>query len=162
MKPLLLLIACTLGVYRMNAQSVAQDSITNIILSLDSALFITGFNQSDLRPFEKLIHDDFEFYHDIGGFQDRAKFLDAMRNGLFADIKNYRSYRYLDPSSSSVHLLYSNGVLYGAIQTGQHQFYEKIGEQPEQYASTALFTHYWEWDQNEWKLKRVFSYNHHK
>ena len=158
----LLLLVLTLSTYRMNAQSAEEDSIVRVILSLDSVLFTCGFNQGDLHVFETMIARDFEFYHDLSGFQDRQAFLTSLRTGLFADVKNYRSVRSIDPSSTAVHLLYESGILYGAIQTGKHSFYEKIGDQPERYASTALFTHYWEWNHGEWKLKRVFSYDHHQ
>lgn len=160
MKGLLVLLFLATTINRTNAQSAYADSISRVIVGLDSVLFSCGFNQGDIHVFEQMIHADFEFYHDIGGYQDRDAFLQSLRSGLFADVKNYRSVRYL--ASTQVHPLYRSGVLYGVIQTGEHRFYELIGDNPEKYASTALFTHYWELDANGWKLKRVFSYDHHQ
>ena len=158
----LAVIAATITPISSCAQHNAQDSIQHIILSLDSMLFNVGFNQCKVQVFEDLLAEDFEFYHDKAGKQNKAEFLISLRNGLCADVLNYQSTRTLHQGSTKIHLLFSNGLLYGALQEGTHSFYENISNQPTRYASTAEFTHYWEMLNGQWKLKRSFSFDHHQ
>jgi hypothetical protein len=142
------------------AQSNEQDSVHRVILSLDSTLFNVGFNQCEIYIFESLLAQDFEFYHDKSGYSDRSKFISDLRIGLCADPSNYQSRRLLLEESTEIHLLYKEGALYGALQTGRHRFFERIGTLPESSASTTSFSHYWELINGTWQLKRSFSYDH--
>lgn len=142
------------------AQTSESDKIKHSILSLDSLLFEVGFNNCRIEVFEELTADDFEFYHDKSGPQNKSEFLTGLQSGLCADVKNYQSTRVLDPQFNRVHLLYDNGILYGALQTGVHSFYETIPGQEPLFGSTAQFSHYWEWIEGRWQLKRVFSFDH--
>lgn len=142
---------------------VEQGSVLyTTILSKDSLLFTIGFNTCDISQFEKLVSENFEFFHDKSGISDRKKFLTDLKNGLCKSPETYQSRRELVPGSSQVFPLYNNGELYGAIQYGEHRFYEKMEGKPEQYASTARFTHVWVVEGGKWKLKSGLSYDHHK
>lgn len=72
----------------------------------------------------------------------------------------YKATRELVPGSLSVHLLRDSGKIYGAIQTGRHQFYGQEDSKPKYLTSTADFTHLWIVEDGQWKLRRILSYNH--
>lgn len=125
----------------------------------DSLLFTIGFNTCDIRPFEKLISAHFEFYHDLGGItKSKADFISGIQNGLCQS--EYKSRRELIRGSLQVFPLKQNGVLYGAIQTGSHRFYETGKNKKEFPTSIAKFTHVWLLENGEWKFSRGLSYDH--
>ena len=49
---------------------------------------------------------------------------------------------------------------YGAIEDGEHLFYERQGDGPEQLVGRARFTQLWALTPDGWRLARVFSYAH--
>lgn len=144
------------------SQLEKNDVLYKTILSKDSLLFNVGFNTCDISQFEKLVSVNFEFFHDKSGISDRKQFLSDLKNGLCKSPESYQSRRELIPEKTQVFPLYENGELYGAIQYGEHRFYEKMEGQAEQYASTARFTHVWIIEDGKWKLKSGLSYDHHK
>ncbi len=127
----------------------------------DSLLFNVGFNQCNLDVFDTLVADDFEFYHDQSGITpNKEAFISGTKNGLCT--MDYKAIRKLQPGSLNVFPLYNNGELYGALQTGFHQFYALYPNDPDlKLTSEARFTHLWLKEGNRWKLARVISYDHH-
>lgn len=142
------------------AQVEPNSVLHKTILEKDSLLFNIGFNTCDISQFEKLLSEGFEFFHDKSGISDRKKFLTDLKNGLCKSSEAYQSRRELIPEKTLVFPLYNQGELYGAIQYGEHRFYEKMEGKPEQYASTAKFTHVWIIEDGKWKLKSGLSYDH--
>jgi len=127
----------------------------------DSLLFNIGFNTCALEPFEKLISDDFEFYHDISGItSSKTEFIAQTKEGLCKSPSTYQSRRELVNGSLEVFILKNKGEVYGAIQKGIHKFYEKEVDKKERAGSKAKFTHLWLLENNEWKISRVLSYDH--
>ena len=125
----------------------------------DSLLFNASFNTCDMAKLENLVSDDFEFYHDKGGVMGtKAEFIERTKNGLCK--LNYRAKRELVEESLEVFPMKKDGGLYGAVQTGRHNFYAKETGKPERLTSTAVFTHVWMLEEGNWKLKRVLSYDH--
>lgn len=125
----------------------------------DSLLFNVGFNNCDIQQFENILSDDFEFYHDQAGItESKAAFIASVRDGLCK--LDYRPRRQLLENSLEVFPLKTNGVLYGAVQNGVHQFYATEKDKPEYLTSTARFSHVWVLESGNWKLKRVLSYDH--
>ena len=125
----------------------------------DSLLFNASFNTCDIPELEKLVSDDFEFYHDKGGLMgSKAEFIEKTKSGLCK--LSYKARRELVEESLEVFPLYKDGVVYGAVQTGRHNFYAKEKDKPEYLTSTAVFTHVWLLENGNWKLKRVLSYDH--
>ena len=49
---------------------------------------------------------------------------------------------------------------YGAIEDGEHVFYERRGDGPERLVGRARFTQLWRLTPDGWRLARVFSYAH--
>jgi CubicO group peptidase (beta-lactamase class C family) len=143
----------------VRSQVATNSQLFKTIFSKDSLLFNSGFNHCQIQPFELLISDSFEFYHDQAGItKSKADFIDGIKNGLCK--LNYQPSRVLDQSHMEVYPLETNGKLYGAIQTGTHRFYAKEENSAAYLTSTAKFTHVWMIENNEWKLVKGLSYNH--
>jgi hypothetical protein len=125
----------------------------------DSLLFDAGFNNCDIAQFESLLSTDFEFYHDEGGrTETKQAFINDIRNNICG--LSYRPVRRLVAGTLKVYPLKKKGVLYGAIQTGEHRFYALEKDKPEYLTSKAKFTLVWLLEQNDWKLTRALSYDH--
>lgn len=149
------------------SQEKPNSELYKTIMSKDSLLFDIGFNKCDISQFENLFTADLEFYHDKSGVSDKPLFLTNMKKGLCGSVGTHQYRRYLVPNTTEVYPLYNKGVLYGAMQMGIHQFYEKSAEKneslanaKEHFGSTARFTHVWLLKEGVWKLARCFSYDH--
>lgn len=155
---------CTfLLTYTAYAQVGNNTALYKTILSQDSLLFDVGFNHCDIKQFEQLLSDHFEFYHDKNGIADRNKFLSDLRTGLCKDPEQYQARRQLVKESTEIFALYNPGkpgTVYGAIQNGVHQFYERQKGQPESTGGSARFSHLWLLENGVWKLSRSYSYEH--
>ena len=142
-----------------HAQVSSKSELFATLKTCDARLFDVGYNMHDIKPFEELISDNFEFYHDKGGETvGKAAFLDSIRNGIFN--LRYRARRELVPDSLVVYRLEKNGTLYGAIQMGEHRFFALEPGKPEYPTGHALFTHLWLLEDGKWKLSRILSYDH--
>ncbi|MBF4517449.1 nuclear transport factor 2 family protein [Flavobacterium sp. ANB] len=142
------------------SQEEKNSELYKTIISKDSLLFNIGFNTCDISQFENLISDDFEFYHDIDGISDKTLFLSNLKKGICLSGKSYHVRRDLIAGSTEIYPLTKNGTLYGALQTGIHQFFEVSTGQKDKAGSTAKFTHVWLLQNGVWKLTRSFSYDH--
>lgn len=119
------------------------------------------FNTCNMSPFQELVSEDFEFYHDKGGITNsKEEFIEAFREGLCKSPSTYQSRRELVVGSLEVYELKNKGEVYGAIQKGVHRFYEKSIDKPETVGNIARFTHLWLLENNKWKLARALSYDH--
>jgi CubicO group peptidase (beta-lactamase class C family) len=150
------------------SQEEKNSELYKIIMSRDSLLFNIGFNTCDISQFENLFSDQFEFFHDRDGVSNKAEFLHNLKNGLCISPATYQSRRELVEGSTEIYPLYKKGVLYGAIQTGIHRFYEtsaakgeSLLKKNERLGDTARFTHVWILKNGTWKLQRSLSYDHH-
>ena len=59
-----------------------------------------------------------------------------------------------------VYPLENNGVLYGAIQTGIHNFYTIEDDNSEYLSCIAKYTHVWILENGNFKLSKGLSYDH--
>jgi CubicO group peptidase (beta-lactamase class C family) len=159
MKKQFLFIPFLLLTTLMTAQVEKSAELYKTIKEKDSLLFNIGFNDCDIAQFEKLVSDDFEFYHDQAGpTKSKSEFIHGIENGLCK--LAYKPKRVLDEESLEVYPLMKNEEIYGAIETGIHNFYA-IEENKEEYlTSIAKFTHLWTLENGNWKLSRVLSYDH--
>lgn len=159
MKPTLLFIFLFLAVFPLFSQVPTSSDLFKTLKTQDSLLFEVGFNTCDISQFEKLVSDDFEFYHDKSGITvTKADFIASIRDGLCK--MDYKARRELVENSLEVYPLENNGVLYGAIQTGSHRFYEVKDVKSDQLTSVAKFTHVWLLENGVWRLSRGLSYDH--
>lgn len=157
---ILVLVTTMLMSFALNAQW-DKDEIFFALQKNDSILFEITFNKCQLSPLEKLISEDFEFYHDKSGIlNSKREFINNLKKGICNPENKFKVKRTLLPNSLEVYPLYDDGVLYAAIQQGSHSFSETY-EGKTIPGSTAKFTHLWIKYEDRWKLKRVLSYDHY-
>lgn len=129
------------------------------IRELDRKLFDAGFNNCDIDTMYGVVAENLEFYHDQSGvMQGRDAYVTSIRDGICK--LDYKARRELDENSMTVHALRDGGEIYGVIQQGEHRFYATYEGKPEQLTSTARFSILWLLRQGEWRMSRVFSYDH--
>ncbi|TDW45829.1 CubicO group peptidase (beta-lactamase class C family) [Flavobacterium sp. 270] len=142
------------------SQKEKNSELYKTIIAKDSLLFNIGFNNCDIKQFEDLLTEDFEFFHDKDSISNKTRFLNTLKSGLCGSPATFKSRRELVDGSTEIFPLYKKGILYGAIQMGAHRFYETSNGKPEQFGSIAKFTHVWLLKNKEWKLSRSLSYDH--
>lgn len=126
---------------------------------MDSLLFVEGFNGCDLSTTRSIVAEGLDFYHDQSGIQDKPQFIAAIEQNICSSPER-KPIRKLVAGSMEVFPLYRDGTLYGAIQSGQHEFYiQEPGKEPDK-TSVAKFTHVWILEEEEWRLTEVLSYDH--
>ncbi|MBF4472310.1 nuclear transport factor 2 family protein [Flavobacterium sp. HJJ] len=139
---------------------VSKDSELFLALQKhDSIFFERGFNRCDIDYLVRMTHKDLVFYHDRGGIQDKNKFLENTKKNLCSD-SNKKPIRKVRKESLEVFPLYNNGVLYGAVQTGIHDFFIREPNKEDIYTGTAKITHVYLLENKEWILKEVLSFDH--
>jgi hypothetical protein len=137
-----------------------QPQLTEQIAQADSALFTLYFAGCDAARMRAMVTSDVEFYHDKGGMiaHDADGFVADYMKGC-EDRKApdaWRSRRELVRSSLAVDPVPGHG----AIETGEHLFYERKGEGPEKLVGRARFAIVWRLDPDGWKMSRALSYSH--
>ena len=153
---------CFLGLLILPFWSYSQQEKDSLFLELeglDRMLFERGFNQCDLNMLDSLVSEDFEFYHDQNGIQDKPMFMKTFRESICSSPQR-KPIRKLVEGSLEIFPLYQNGHLYGAIQKGRHEFYIQEPGREMYKTSVAPFTNLWIIEEKAWKLKRVLSYDH--
>jgi len=141
------------------AQEARDSALFLELQALDKQLFSDGFNHCNMETFKSLISDDFEFYHDKGGLEnDKNAFITSFSTNMCNP--ESKPIRKLQKESLTVFPLYENGVLYGAIQKGIHEFYIQKPEKEIYQTSVARFTHVWVKNNDHWKMHRALSYDH--
>jgi hypothetical protein len=67
----------------MTAAQVDENSeLFKTLKSKDSIIFERVFNKCELEKLTPIIAENFEFYHDIGGIQNREEFINAIKNNI--------------------------------------------------------------------------------
>ncbi len=140
-------------------QEAAVPNLEAHFAELDRQVFELAYNGCDLELMAALTSEDFEFYHDIGGVTlGRPDFIDSIDRNICGP--DYHVTRTLVDGSLVSHPLYDAGVLYGAVQSGEHLFsIVRPGEAPE-LTGRAGFTTLWRLESDAWKMSRVLSYDH--
>ena len=135
-------------------------ALRNALVQRDAEFFELFFTRCDPARIESMLTPDFEMYHDKGGFvaDGAAGFVAHYKKTCEARQKPdaWRSRRELVPGTMTVHRIEG----YGAIEQGDHVFYERKGDGPEKKVGKARFTQLWKLDGGQWKLARVLSYDH--
>ena len=158
-----MLVALTLMAAQPAAAEVTLptgEALTAALAARDAEFFALLFEGCDPEALGSMLTPDFEMYHDRGGVVARtaAEFLAGYRESC-TDRQApdaWRSRRELVAATLNVHPVPG----FGAIEEGEHDFYERQGNGPERLAGHARFTQLWRLDGGAWKLARVFSYAH--
>ncbi|MBV7532876.1 nuclear transport factor 2 family protein [Chitinophaga sp. sic0106] len=134
--------------------------VTPVVLRLDS-LFWQAYNTCDIERFRGLLADDVEFYHDKGGsLTGMDPLANSIKQNLCSNRDKYKLRREAIPATVKVFLLENNHEVYGALITGMHIFYVTEGAKPEYADGKARFEMLWLLKDGQWKVSRVFSYDH--
>ncbi len=150
-----------LSISTISAQ-VSKDNILFLQLQkMDSIVFQEGFNKCNLIDLEKTLHTEIEFYHDVGGIQDKEGFMLSMKNNICSN-NPQKPIRKLVEGSLEVFPLYKQGILYGAIQNGTHEFWIKEPNKELYKTGIAKFSTTWLLIEGEWKMKNILSFDHHE
>ena len=147
------------GIHFLNGQVPKDSELFLALKKQDSIFFERGFNLCDIKYLETAIHPDLMFYHDKSGIQNREKFLENTKKYLCAD-PNKKPIRKVEAQTLEVFALYDNNVLYGAIQSGVHDFYIREPNKEDVLTGKAKFTHLYLLLDGKWILREVFSFEH--
>ena len=158
-RTILSLVILTISTGIVQGQVSRTSELFLTLKNQDSIFFKRGFNQCDLEYLEKAVHKDLMFYHDQSGIQNRAVFLENTKRYICSD-PNKKPIRKIIEQSLEVFPLYNNGVLYGAIQSGVHDFFIREPNKEDVHTSRAKFTHLYLLENGDWLLKEVFSFDH--
>ncbi len=143
----------------LKAQIDKNSSLFLELKKQDSLFFERGFNNCDIAYLEKSVDDNLKFYHDFGGFQDKKLFMERTKKNICGN-PNQKPIRKVIESSLEVFPLYNNGELYGAIQTGEHQFFTREKNKEDVLGGQAKFTSVWTKKNGNWLMSDVLSYDH--
>ena len=136
------------------------EALTEAIRARDSEFFATVFEGCDPERLAAMLTPDFEMYHDKGGVVARSAETFVAQYAKDCEGRKapgaWRSRRELVAASLNVHPVPG----FGAIEDGEHLFYERKGSGPERLAGRARFTQVWALTADGWRLARVLSYAH--
>jgi hypothetical protein len=135
-------------------------ALRSSIEARDAELFEVAFLGCDPKRLRTMLADDIEFYHDKDGFVFRSA------EAMVADYAEKCAARAKPGATRSRRELIESSLVvdpvpgHGAMEAGEHLFYERQGNGPETLVGRARFAMVWKWDGGQWKLSRVLSYAH--
>lgn len=134
--------------------------LTAQIAARDAEFFRLFFEGCDPARVASMLTADFEMYHDKGGkvAGGAAPFVAEYARNCAAAARpdGWRHRREL--VAGTLHVEAIPG--FGAIEEGDHDFYEAQGDAPKKKVGTAHFVQLWQRTVDGWRLSRVFSYSH--
>jgi len=137
-----------------------KDELSTTILAQDG-MFWSAYNQCDVEKMSQFFWPDIEFYHDKGGPTLGLSALTAsLKNNLCGKL-DFRLRREAVAGTVHVYPLQKDGVIYGAVLSGEHYFYINEKGKAEYRDGLAKFFHVWLLKDGTWKMARVVSYDHH-
>ncbi len=158
--PMLLSLLAALAAAAEPVALPEGEALKAAVAARDGEFFALLFEGCEPERLRAMLASDFEMYHDRGGVVARnaEAFIDEYRRSCAARgaPDAWRSRRELVAASLNVHPVPDHG----AIEDGEHLFYERQGDGPERLAGRARFTQLWQLTPDGWRLARVFSYAH--
>ena len=127
------------------------------IAKMDS-LYFSAQNECNLEKYAYYLSEDFEFFHDKGGFT--ASKDDEMKGMAIFCGKEQRARQPLRRELIKGSLKVYPMDNYGALQFCDHTFHLQINDGTEKVVGSGKMTALWKLINNEWKLTRVVSYDH--
>ena len=135
-------------------------ALAALLAEQDRRLFELGFDRRDDAALRAMLADDFQFFHDKGGVVATAPdaFVRIVAESFEgrATGQNVRARRELVPGSLATYTLGPDH----ALQLGRHRFFGLTPGQPDVLRETGQFAHHWIRVQGQWKLSRVYSFDH--
>ncbi|MGB4771926.1 MAG: serine hydrolase [Chitinophagaceae bacterium] len=159
MKPFFLYLICIISSISSYGQVAENSSLFRELKSADSLVFDEGFNSCRIDILQNIMHPDLQFMHDQNGIQSREEFFKGFKESICSD-PNVKPIRKLVKGSLKVFPLMNEGKIYGAIQTGIHEFYIAEPGKDLRFTVNGKFTHTWLLENGKWKLFRALSYDH--
>ncbi len=160
-KQLLSILILLISINLANGQVARTSELFLTLKKQDSIFFERSFNLCDMEYLKKAVHEDLMFYHDRSGIQTRKIFLANTKKYICSDF-NKKPIRKVVEESLEVFPMYNNGILYGAIQTGVHDFYIREKNKADVHTSSAKFTHLYLLENGNWLLREVLSFDHNE
>ncbi len=137
----------------LSAQSLPSGAALEKVILQHDSIFWAAYNACDVGKMMSFVADDVEFYHDKGGQTNgRNGLAKTLQGGLCSSGDNTVERR---PVAGTIGVFPVAGV--GAILRGQHTFHSV--QEPGS-GDIALFFHFWKFMAGEWKMTRIFSYDH--
>jgi len=159
MKTIILLLLSVCFFINVSFAQTEDEGVTKTILEKDS-LFWTGYNTCNYDQLGEYIADDVEFYHDKGGITlGKEALVDSIRKNLCSN-PNFHTRREAAAGTVKVYLLKKSNIIYGAIVSGEHYFFNSYNNKPEKREGFARFMNMWILKDNGWKMSRIISYDH--
>ena len=158
---LITIVLIILAINVANGQIAKNSELFLALKKQDSIFFERSFNLCDLEYLNKATHKDLIFYHDQSGIQDKNTFLENTKKYICSD-SSKKPIRKVVGESLEVFPMFNNGVLYGAIQSGIHDFYIREKNKIDIHTSRAKFTHLYLLENGNWVLKEVLSFDHNE
>jgi hypothetical protein len=138
-----------------------RPALEQAIARRDTEFFRLFFEGCDPARLRTMVTDDLEMYHDKDGFvwhgADEAVAGYAKRCTEQKKPDAWRSRRELVPGTVQIDPVPG----FGAMETGEHVFYERRGNGPEKLVGRARFAQVWALaPDGQWRLARILSYAH--
>lgn len=121
-------------------------------------LYFSAQNECDLEKYAFFLSEDFEFFHDKGGFTDSKE--NEMAGMAFFCGEEQRTRQPLRRELIDGTLKVYPMDNYGALEFCNHIFYLQINDGTEKLVGSGKMTALWKLENNEWKLARIISYDH--
>ena len=150
--PVVLLLCCSCFTF---AQQGGE--LYDAIVKMDS-LYFSAQNNCDLKKYESFLSEDFEFFHDKGGFTG-SKENEMAGMAIFCG-EEQRTRQPLRRELIKGTLKVYPMDNYGALEFCDHVFYLQINDGTEKLVGSGKMTALWKLENNEWKLTRIISYDH--
>jgi len=135
-------------------------ALAALLAEQDRRLFELAFGHRDDHALRALLADDFRFLHDKGGVVAATPeaFVRLLAEGFEgrASGRDVQARRELVPGSLATYTLGPDH----ALQVGRHRFFGLTPGQPDVLRETGQFVHHWVRAQGQWRLTRVYSFDH--
>jgi hypothetical protein len=155
-----MILAAALLLAFQTAPASPDPALLAEVKAADAALFETFFERCDPARLASQVTPDFEMYHDRDGVVATSGAAFVAMYAKQCETKKapdaWRSRRALLPASLRVDPVPG----YGAIEEGDHFFYERQGEGPEKLVGRAHFVQLWKKAPDGWRVARILSYAH--
>lgn len=130
-----------------NSEALKMNLMKDEIIKMDSLLFDIAFNQLDAAVFKKIITEDAEFYDDRFGLNK------STGNEIKSLVEKCADTEKLTRKLGSFTIDKLGD--FGALHIGEHTFF--VNNIP---VIHGKFIHIWEQKNQNWRLKRIVSYEH--